>query len=246
VSEPRTTGSSAAGSTQDPESPYQSDGQSAFAGALLLGAGFGRRFGSDKRLAALGSRSVAEQTVARYRQIFANVRVVIRAEDTELRERLAPSAELVVAHQARLGMGHSLAAGVKELGWTWVFIGLLDMPLIRDTSLQTLLAKAQHCKAQVIRPRHVSQPLAANSDAADSSAISIASIDPTPGHYFGHPIGWHNSTFQALRTLTGDQGARDILRRGEFTETIIDLDDPGLIFDIDRPDQLREIERGMK
>ena len=53
-------------------------------GAIVLAAGFGRRFGSDKRIAALNRKSVAETTLTAYASVFAHLRVVLRPEDEAL------------------------------------------------------------------------------------------------------------------------------------------------------------------
>lgn len=193
---------------------------SAACGALLLGAGFGRRFGGDKRLASFRGSTVAEQTSAVYRSVFAHLRIVIRAEDDGLRERLAVHSESLVSSQdAHLGMGHSLAAGMQDLTWEWVFVGLLDMPMVQPETLRQLrdAALAQTTPA-IIRPHHT---------------------NPQNGQGVpGHPVGWHRYYFNELQRCQGDEGARRLLRRyaGEIIE--IAVDDAGVHLDIDRPEDL--------
>ena len=57
-------------------------------GAVILGAGFARRFGSDKRIHPFADSSVARVTLTRYLAVFAKVRVVVRTEDLELQSHL--------------------------------------------------------------------------------------------------------------------------------------------------------------
>ena len=80
---------------------------------LVLAAGQGRRFGSDKRLARLDDgTTLLAASVARAREAFAEVRVVVRAGDTPASLGLPAQQRLVHSLDASLGMGHSLAAGV--------------------------------------------------------------------------------------------------------------------------------------
>ena len=53
--------------------------------AILLAAGFARRFGSDKRSFVLeDGRPMLQATVATYATVFERLTVVMRPEDTEL------------------------------------------------------------------------------------------------------------------------------------------------------------------
>ena len=191
-------------------------------GAVILGAGFGRRFGSDKRLhpfrTTLGKTvTVAEATLAKYTQVFDEVRVVIRPEDAELTEKLsAYPATLVIAEDAHLGMGHSLAAGFSQLSWTWAFVALLDMPFVEiDTLARLKNAAAKPSQGGILRP-----VLAPGYPASGAS---------------GHPVGWHQIFFPAIQVTKGDAGARALLQEQSQFITDIEVDDPGIIQDIDRP-----------
>lgn len=191
-------------------------------GAVILGAGFGRRFGSDKRLHPFKRNldktvTVAEATLAKYTQVFDEVRVVIRPEDVELTEKLSAfPATLVIAEEAHLGMGHSLAAGFSQLSWTWAFVALLDMPFVKIATLTELKnAAGKSSQAGILRP-------------------VLAPGYPESGAS-GHPVGWHHSFFPAIETTQGDAGARGLLREQSRLITDIEVDDPGIVRDIDTP-----------
>ncbi len=187
-------------------------------GAVILGAGFSRRFGSDKRLHCLHGQSVAECTVEKYVTAFDAVRVVIREDDHALRQKLARFAvEIVVADNAHLGMGHSLAAGFTGLTWDWAFVALLDMPFIATTTLIKLEQQAQHStQPGILRPR-------LRHGRADMPA---------------HPIGWHKTYFDELRNASGDVGAKAILQAHSCDIIDIYVDDEGIVKDIDQPGDL--------
>ena len=189
-------------------------------GAVLLGAGFGRRFGSDKRLALLGSQTVAETTAAIYADAFTAVRIVLRTQDHALIERLDRFGEIVLTDQAHRGMGHTLAAGFADVSWDWGFVGLLDMPFIAPVTLQHLQDRAADSEQQIIRPL-LKRGLGAEQKAPH-----------------GHPMGFHRCLFRDLQALTGDQGARSVVQANPERIEDIDLSDTGIVQDIDRPEDL--------
>ncbi len=143
--------------------------------------------------------------------------MVIRPDDQVLRDRLMQFTEDIVASEdAHLGMGHSLAAGIAGLDWDWAFVALLDMPFVKPTTLEQLIESARTLGAPgIIRPR-LRQP----------------GKDGIP---YGHPIGWHHNYFDALRQCTGDSGARDLLKRYRSNILEVEVDDPGIVQDIDTP-----------
>ena len=188
-------------------------------GALILGAGYSRRFGSDKRLYNFEGSTVAETTVLTYSKVFDHIKVVIRPEDDCLVNRLKKfNVELIKSENAKYGMGHSLSDGIVGTPTHWSFIGLLDMPYIKATTLQTLKTMAidaDHTKVRIIRARYL-----AHSD------------------WQTHPIGFHSSLYQELAETTGDQGARTILGAHSQQTAQLDSNDMGLCKDIDIPSDL--------
>ena len=195
-------------------------------GCVVLGAGFGRRFGADKRTQSLGAQTVAEATLQRYCQAFASVRLVIReADDAKLitgAHHQRSNLQILRAPLAHLGMGHSLSAGFMDLEWRWGFVALLDMPYVQSTTLQGLIAHAQASRSNLIQPRlH-------NTQSAHLERLQ------------GHPIGIHQDLFAHVRASTGDQGARRLLQQYAAEIDYFDCEDAGVIQDIDRPADLRD------
>jgi molybdenum cofactor cytidylyltransferase len=185
-------------------------------GAVLLGAGFSRRFGADKRQAKFEHTTVARATLETYTDVFEHVRVVLREEDEDLAHLLG-AADIVVAHDAQLGMGHSLAAGVENLDWDWVFIGLLDMPFIGPQTLRHLVNEARH------------------QDPAEKAILQPLQITE---HISGHPIAFHASLIGQLAACTGDEGARQVIAENRDLVRQVTVADPGIYRDIDTPDDL--------
>lgn len=186
--------------------------------ALVLAAGRGRRFGSDKRQAKLHSgQGLLATTVALAQRNFAEVYVALREEDDPSRLGLSPSVQVVRCADADLGMGHSLAAAMRVLSAQHgearaVAVLLGDMPWITDHSLQTL------------------------KQAASAGQI----VFPVYEHTRGHPVIIGRQYWPEMCALQGDQGAKLILQTHAQACTKLALDDPGVLRDVDSPDALRE------
>ena len=73
---------------------------------------------------------------------------------------------------------------------------------------------------------------------ADSLRAGANIAAPAVSGQRGHPVGFSHRHRAALAALTGDAGARGILQRNAGGLTIVDVDDPGILADVDRPDDL--------
>lgn len=188
---------------------------------LLLAAGQGRRFGSDKRQARMASgESLLAATAQIYLQLGHPLAIVTRPEDLALQR--AVSAELsrtaggqrprwLTASEASLGMGHSLAQAVATLRQDapqWLLIGLADMPFVALRTLAALIrALDAGTPTTIARPRHHGQA--------------------------GQPVGFGQDHLQALTQLQGDQGARALLKARSQDIRWLDVEDPGVLADVD-------------
>jgi molybdenum cofactor cytidylyltransferase len=116
------------------------------------------------------------------------------------------------------GMADSIAAAVRATpdagGWL-VLPG--DLPLVRPETLQAVaVALAQHA---VVVPHFHGQR--------------------------GHPVGFGAECREALSELSGDQGASLVVRaRAALNQmAAIEVEDPGIVADIDTVDDVAEAER---
>src|SRR5690606_11917199 len=122
----------------------------ATAGALILSAGFSRRFGGVKLRATLPDGStVLQQTLARLYAATPHITIVTRDDllpDVERALAALPMADaqsvrVEICRDAHLGMGHTLAHGMRQLpDWHGVLICLADMPGIRSETYARMLA----------------------------------------------------------------------------------------------------------
>lgn len=201
-------------------------GTSPVTGALLLAAGFSRRFGGIKLNARLpNGLSVLQQSFNNISQAFDEIIVVGRQDlgDLGTYDALAlhpNSHKLVFCDDAESGMGHTLACGARAIPahWQACFVCLGDMPFIQPDTLRTL-------------QQHIQQHVAEDRLAEDRLVV------PVWRQQQGHPIGFGRRYFPALQQCHGDKGARHLLR-DPATVTQVTIDDPGVIQDIDTPEDL--------
>lgn len=186
---------------------------------ILLAAGSGSRFGGGKLAAALGDGvPVGVRSLRTLRSVVAEVIVVTRPEDDALRAALVDEgARIEICPRAAEGMGASLAHGVAASSDAdaWI-VALGDMPRIR---------------AQTIR---------AVATALAGGAVIAA---PTYRGERGHPVGFAAVLRERLVALTGDAGARDILRAERGRVTLVECDDAGILADVDTPEDLERLRR---
>lgn len=185
--------------------------------ALLLAAGYGRRFGSDKRTADLGGASLLGSSLALPCSMLDEVWIVVRPDDRPSELGLPEHVNVVQHADTALGMGHSLAAGVRRLshesGADCLALFLADMPQIRRATLATLLALASPTRIVV----------------------------PTCAQRRGHPVLFGRAFWAPLCELSGDQGARSVLARFADAVELVETDDPGVLLDVDLPQDLQHL-----
>ena len=181
---------------------------------LLLAAGSASRFGSDKLRHSLPHGvAIAVQAARHLKSELTRVLAVVRPASDELAAALrADGCEVVVCENAAEGMGASLACAARAAGEADGYIVALgDMPFVRPSTI------------------------AAVRDALAGGASLVAP-------YFrarrGHPVGIAGKFARDLAALTGDEGAKKLLAANERALVKIPVGDPGVIRDIDRPEDL--------
>ena len=181
---------------------------------ILLAAGSASRFGGDKLLAPL--QDGTPLGVRAWSNLVAgvgSVLAVVRPGDQTLaRALLDHGAELTACPYAANGMGQSLAWAIRArpLAKAWV-IALADMPWIEVATIQRI------------------------ADALEGGAELVAASHQGVR---GHPVGFSRRYYGELAALSGDEGAKSLLRRHEAELQLIETDDAGISRDVDTPGDL--------
>ena len=178
---------------------------------ILLAAGHSRRFNDGDKLAEpFLDKPLAYHVVTALERIPFAARIAV-VSGTEL-DFAALGYDVVENPDPSLGQARSLCYGVeraRQLGAEAVLVALADMPRVTAAHIHRMF------------------------DAADGPATIVASsdgVDPMPPALFGKDM------FPALLALEGDQGARDLIRRGHHV-----IAPPAELVDIDTQQDLREL-----
>ena len=181
---------------------------------ILLAAGAAKRFGSDKLLHPLADGTpIALASARKLAEALPGSVAVVRSTDTPLAMLLRGAGlEVVGCAEASQGMGHSLGAGVRARpdadGWV---VALADMPYVRIETIREIAARLV-AGAQIVAPMKDGQR--------------------------GNPVGFSNAFRNELQSCVGDAGARALLKDQQHRITTLEVDDPGVLRDIDTPADL--------
>lgn len=194
---------------------------------LLLAGGRGRRFDPsgerNKLLQTVDGRPVAQRACeALAGGCDAVIAVVGPHAPNALRMALeSAGARVVTCPEADLGMGHSLAtAAIAAQAMSprpdVVLVMPADMPWVRTASVQAVAECWDAC-------------------APDQQAACIV-IPVTVDGRRGHPVAFGAAHLEALSRLSGDEGARRLLREHPLVDVC--LHDAGILRDVDSPGDL--------
>jgi len=180
--------------------------------ALVLAAGFSKRYGSDKRFS--GSEPLVIKTLKNIINNFENIYLVHRNEDEKLIELFKNlSINLIKAPNNCIGLGTSIAAGFEyilksQTKYESCAIFLADMPYIKDETIKDL--KQQQNNNLIVRPMFEK--------------------------IVGHPVIFGSDFFKELKSISGEEGAGCVIKKNHKYLNIISTQDSGVIEDIDYPE----------
>lgn len=180
--------------------------------ALVLGAGASTRFaGGHKLVTPFRGKPLITHAFELAQAAPVEWRLVVTGARAGEIAVLAEAAGLRSLYNPDFAMGLSsslkagLAALLPECEGALILLG--DMPLIRPETLRALVAAAQ-----------------------DNPAF--AAIVPTHQGEWGHPVLLKRVMFGEIAALSGDQGARALLRSRQDV-LALEVDDPGILMDFD-------------
>jgi molybdenum cofactor cytidylyltransferase len=186
---------------------------------IILAAGLSSRMGRPKAL--LPARLDGPTFVGQLARTLldggvADVIVVVKPNDRELADevvRLGERVRSVTNPHAELGQLSSLLAGLDAAdhpGVRGVLVTPVDAPFVRETTIAILLSAFASRNVPLVRAtfrgRH------------------------------GHPVIFGRSLFDALRRADPRLGAKAVVQAHAHEPVDVDVDDEGVLHDIDGPD----------
>lgn len=188
---------------------------------VVLAAGASSRMGSPKALLQYRGRTFLAQVVSALRAAgLDDVVVVTGPHDREIRNAAAADPALSgvrFCHNPEHTRGplsslHLALALVDHPGVSGIVLALVDHPAVRPDTVGRLLAEWRATKAPVVRPRYQGR--------------------------HGHPVVFDRDAFSALWEAPLDEGARAVVRAFGPAVRTLEVDDPGVVLDIDSPSDL--------
>jgi xanthine dehydrogenase accessory factor len=189
--------------------------------AIVLAAGASKRFGRSKPLARLNDKPLLQHVLERLSQAKIEPVILVLGPDANaiLSEIDIGNARVVVSSRSHEGMSRSLQAGIKALPEeiAGTFVILADQPFVSpDTLLQLIEAHRREHPAAVV---------------------------PTYNQFRGNPVLLDRSLFKEVMKIEGDIGCRAIFGHHPGQILKLPVSDPGILTDIDTPEDLEAAEK---
>jgi molybdenum cofactor cytidylyltransferase len=186
--------------------------------AIVLAAGGGSRFRGGKLLAEFGGQPLISAVLGNLRGAPVNeVIVVVGADAQRLREVCDRQGARTVYNEAwELGQSTSVLAGLRACGGRAAVVLLGDQPLLGAGAVERLVAAF-----------------------AEGAEVAVA----TYGGKRRNPVLFSREVWPLLEAeLTGDEGARSVLRRHPGLVVEVPCDEVGDPVDVDTREDLRRLD----
>jgi molybdenum cofactor cytidylyltransferase len=193
-------------------------------GAVVLAAGRSTRMGEAKQLLRLGEITVLEQTLRSVRSAEVDdIVLVLGFSGQTIRQQLPHSVmeglKVVVNAAHEQGMASSLREGFRALDPQTgaALVVLADQPFVRPETLNRLIAEHRRTAAQIVIPLHRG--------------------------FRGNPVLLDRSVFPEVMALDGDIGCRAIFANHLEGIVKVEVDDVGILLDIDNKHDYERLRR---
>lgn len=187
--------------------------------AVVLAAGTSSRFGETKQAAEIDGAPLARRALDTATRVCGDRVIAVIGHDaaTVVRSMQANSGFLVVNEDFESGLGSSIAVAARACPpqTDALLLMLADQPLVTADHLDALLRRWSGAANEIV-------------------ATAYADTE-------GPPVLMPSATFDELRGLTGDTGARALFRDARFSLKTVRFEDAAV--DIDTPSDLRRILR---
>jgi molybdenum cofactor cytidylyltransferase len=190
---------------------------------LILAAGESTRMGTPKATLTYRGRTFLERILQTLGEVdIARIVVVLghQAEDIRRQVKFEP-AQVVINPDYRSGQTSSLQVGLRSLGADKpeaVLLCLVDHPAVCAETVRRILATFRLCGAPVVIPTFKGRR--------------------------GHPVLLGRQVFDELLELACDAGADSVVRRHRPITQFVEVEDEGVVIDVDDPESYRRLISG--
>lgn len=188
--------------------------------SIVLAAGRSRRMGSPKPLLQFGTKTFLERILEAHRVAGLPTVVVLGPNAEAIRAQIDlsnPSLTCLTNPEPERGQLSSLQLALEQVAQSSALIvHPVDHPLVRPQTLSALARfhrRVSHC-------------------------IVIPIFQGTKGH----PVLFPTRFYPDLRTADPAYGAREVVHRNAPSVSFLPVDDPGISWDVDTPEQFQELK----
>ncbi|HLH17075.1 MAG TPA: nucleotidyltransferase family protein [Bryobacteraceae bacterium] len=191
---------------------------------LILAAGESRRMGSPKALLEYQGETFLDRLVRLFSAVCSPVIVVTGAHAAEIQARAGQPCAFVWNGDYRSGQTSSLQAGLRAVPAEaeGVLFTLVDHPAVSAESIAALT------------------PLPDSRGSMMNGRGPLLRVPRYQGRR-GHPVWLSAALIPEFLALPATAAARDVVRAHAEQTAFLDLDDPGIVADIDDPAAYRSL-----
>lgn len=178
--------------------------------AIVPAAGSSERFGTHKLRADISGRPLIERTIASLRDAGVDDIVVVTGPGTDGLVN-GRDVRIVTNRQPERGMFSSLQAGMEELVADVVLVLPGDMPFVRPATIRSLL-QVFEARGGIVSPRYQGKR--------------------------GHPVLLPERLTAEVLAAEPTSTLHQVISQHRDERVDLDVDDPGVLRDVDRPEDL--------
>ena len=183
--------------------------------AIILSAGKSERMGSPKALLRYRGMSFLSTILAAIASARIEPVIVVAGHHYDLISQVFPNLQIVFNPDYEKGMSTSVQAGIRALpaGLDGAAVFLVDHPLIDRQTIDALTSR--------LEPGHI--------------------VVPVHDGRRGHPVIFASDLFGEILDLTPDQGLNTVVKRQPERVVEVFVENPGVLRDIDTPEQFARL-----
>jgi molybdenum cofactor cytidylyltransferase len=195
------------------------NGPSPRVAGLILAAGESRRMGSPKPLLTYRGEFFLDRLTGLFAEVCDPVIVVLGSRAGEIRAQVRRPAAFVENPDFLNGQTSSMQCGLSAVpsSAAGVLFTLVDHPVVERATLDALLAPP----------------------------LPLLRV-PRYGPKRGHPVWFSRELIPEFLALHAGGAARDVVHRHVAETEYLDVDDPGILADIDDPEAYRALEEAAR
>ena len=185
--------------------------------AIVLAAGKSERMGRPKALLPIRGRTFLQNILDAISRTSIEDTIVVLGHHRDQIERSLSLPSVVFNPDYERGMITSFQAGIRKLSWdtTGAFLFLVDHPLVESTTIESMIMN--------LAPNRI--------------------VLPTFERRRGHPVLFSSEVLEEILALGPSEGANIVVRKNPDRIIEVPVNAPGILVDIDTPEQFERLRK---